>query len=399
MNILVLCTYPIKHPRHGGQLRVRNIVDAYQRAGHKVEVRGVLGSIEYEDEEGFLPLPGKREMATILANTSLMEDYAIGRLFANSNHYFNKLARTINTTPDAIHIEQPWLFPFAQRFSATQHQKPRLLYGSQNVEWHLKQAIVNSNAGAETAHKYAELVRELELEAIANADAIACVSEKDAEWIRSLTDKPVVLAPNGVKPWHTTEGGRKEAESIIQRRRFALYCASAHPPNITGFFDMFSGGFGSLKPDERLVVAGGAGWSIADDDRVNQSAKLREKLVLAGIVSQPCLEGLLDASHAIVLPITQGGGTNLKTAEALWAGKHIIATSVAMRGFEHFIGSSGVYLADDPRHFKQFLRASMESEPLNLSAEEREKRREVLWEKCLNPLIAQLKELTEDNNA
>jgi hypothetical protein len=32
------------------------------------------------------------------------------------------------------------------------------------------------------------------------------------------------------------------------------------------------------------------------------------------------LEGLLDGAQCIVLPLTQGGGTNLKTAEALWSG-------------------------------------------------------------------------------
>jgi hypothetical protein len=77
----------------------------------------------------------------------------------------------------------------------------------------------------------------------------------------------------------------------------------------------------------------------------------------------------------------------LKTAEAIWAGKHIVATSVAMRGFERFIGASGVHMADDPVAFKRELRVAMEAEPLRLSEGEIDARRSVLWGSCLGPLV------------
>jgi hypothetical protein len=162
---------------------------------------------------------------------------------------------------------------------------------------------------------------------------------------------------------------------------------------VTGFFDMFGGGFGSLKPDEKLIVAGGAGYSIAGDIRVHQSSKLAEKVIVAGIVSQPCLEGLLDGAHCILLPLTQGGGTNLKTAEALWSGKNIVATSVAMRGFEKFKESTGVQIADNSTDFKRKLRIAMEAALPVLSAEEIEKRKSVLWSGCLKPLVEVMSQL------
>src|SRR5690606_28273039 len=105
-----------------------------------------------------------------------------------------------------------------------------------------------------------------------------------------------------------------EAERITQGYGYALFCASAHPPNMTGFFNMLGGGFGSLKPDERLIVAGGAGPEIIKDNRLKPSSKLAERLVVTGLVSQSCLAGLIDGATSIILPITQGGGTNLKTA-------------------------------------------------------------------------------------
>ena len=47
-------------------------------------------------------------------------------------------------------------------------------------------------------------------------------------------------------------------------------------------------------------------------------------------------------AHALILPITQGGGTNLKTAEALWSGRRVVATPQAMReASEAFIDHAG----------------------------------------------------------
>ena len=353
MHVLTLCTYPIKNPKHGGQLRVRSIVDAYRAAGNSVEIVGVLGSEQYETENGFLAFPGLAALSRIVPNPFLMEDYAIGELCASDESFYQRLVNLIHQAPDAIHIEQPWLYSFAMRYRNEFATKAKVIYGSQNVEYRLKREILASNVDVETARQWVDLVKQAELNAIYGADALVCVSEGDLNWVGGHTSRPVILAPNGVKSWQSTPEGRREAARHSQESTFALYCASAHPPNITGFFDLFGGGFGSLKPDEKLVIAGGAGLAIARDERIHHSSKLAEKVVVAGYVSQPCLEGLLDGAHCIVLPLTQGGGTNLKTAEALWSGKYIVATTVAMRGFERFIGASGILVADEPSAFKR----------------------------------------------
>jgi hypothetical protein len=396
MKILTLCTYPIKNPKHGGQLRVRNIVDTYRAEGHSVEVVGVLGSENYESEDGFLPFPGRNELSRIIPNPFLMEDYALGQLCATDDSVFLRLSGLIQKSPDVIHVEHPWLFAFALRCRDERFPSARLVYSSHNVEWMLKKEILVSYQGDDAAQIGVALIEAVEVNAVRGADAIVCVSEGDVNWTRTQTATPIVLAPNGVKPWQLTEDGRKESVTITNGYMYALYCASAHPPNMTGFFDMFGGGFGSLKPDEKLVVAGGAGPAIAGDVRVHQSANLAERIVVAGLVSQPCLEGLLDGAHCIVLPLTQGGGTNLKTAEALWSGKHMVATTVAMRGFERFIGAHGVFLADDPITFKRTLRQVMGLPPLTLSPEDVETRRTVLWESCLKPLSGLLASLASE---
>lgn len=395
LNILILCTYPISEPKHGGQLRVRNIIERYRSEGHRVDVIGVLGSPNYDREEGFVGFPGIDALSRYISNPFLMEDYAIGKCFIDSIKHREGLAKLVKIQPDLVQVEQPWLFSFASSFIKSNAPKANIIYSSHNIEWRLKKEICSSYMDPKVAQHNSDLVKHVELAAISGADAVVCVSEGDADWIRTQTDRPVVIAPNGVKAWQTSLAGHKEASTISKGLGYALYCASAHPPNMTGFFEMLDGVFGSLKPNEKLIVAGGAGMAIASDVRLDQSSKLAEKVVVAGVVSQPCLEGLLDGANCIILPLTQGGGTNLKTAEAIWSDKHIVATSVAMRGFERFIDVNGVHLADDPGTFKRALRKAMASEPLILSEDDLADRRTVLWDACLDPLMKFVSDLTE----
>jgi Glycosyltransferase Family 4 len=195
MKILVLCTYPISIPKHGGQLRVRNIVDRYRAAGHEVEVVGVLGSDAYQQESGFIAFPGEADLRSVLANPFLMEDYAIGRLFADDRSANARLASTIRAKPDVVQVEHPWLFAFAKEFVQTKAPSARLIYSSHNVEWRLKQEILSSYYDADVAQHAGELIKDIELACIVNSDAVVCVSASDADWVRSQAEK-LVLANN-----------------------------------------------------------------------------------------------------------------------------------------------------------------------------------------------------------
>jgi hypothetical protein len=231
------------------------------------------------------------------------------------------------------------------------------------------------------------MVLECEIHALRAADAVCTVSEADAEWSRQYTRAPLILAPNGVADRSFSFEDVKAANQHTGHHRYALFCASGHPPNIVGFYDLFGDGIGCLAPSDRLVVAGGAGPAILDDPRARSTPGLERHLIAAGTVSEGVLAALLTHAHTIILPITQGGGTNLKTAEALWSGSRVVATSVAMRGFEAFLHAPGVAVADDSTRFRRAVRESITAPPLQLDAAERARRRVVLWEECLQPLV------------
>lgn len=388
MNILVLTTFPVDEPMHGGQHRVYNICRLLRDAGHSVESIGVQGSDAYPPSRGFVGFPGVDELARFISNPFLMEDWAIGELFTSDEGFYQSLAEKIECVPDLIYIEHPWLFQFAKRWrERTARADVKLVYGSANIEHELKYGIVKSYLGRAAAESARERVLECEIAALKDADIAVCVSENDARFCAKHTSAPVLLAPNGVRDSPATLDGISESNRITAHHKFALYCASGHPPNITGFFDMFGEGVGCLSPVERLVVAGGAGQSIRSDPRFAKVPGLARVYVDAGLVSDQCLQGLLRTAHTVLLPVTFGGGTNLKTAEALWSGRHVVATRTAMRGFEQFQTASGVEVQADSRDFRAAVRRSMASLPLRLTAAEQDLRRPVLWEETLKTLI------------
>jgi hypothetical protein len=84
-----------------------------------------------------------------------------------------------------------------------------------------------------------------------------------------------------------------------------------------------------------------------------------------------------------LLPIKDGGGTNLKTAEAIVSGHRIVATPTAFRGFDKYRDAKGVTIATTRQGFVGGIRQALASEPLNLSRAELAARLEVTWSQVL----------------
>ena len=386
MRILVLCLYPISAPRHGGQHRVHQIVRKYRALGHSVEVAGILGSPSYLNEDGFVKNPKKTELSSILNPSFLMEDFGIGRLASEKLVWRNKLLSRIRTTPDLIHVEQPWLYQFAEWYAGQVSNKPPIIYSSQNVEHALKREILSQHFSKRDADERVELVKDVEKQACLGASVVVAVTEEDANWARESRARRVVLAPNGVDEFEVGDMSVTPTRRGAEQTRWALFVGSAHPPNSSGFFEVFANGLGCVAPDQPIRVVGGVCNLIKTSPEFQRLPKGQSRIQLVGEVSSDSLLGYLREAHVVLLPITSGGGSNLKTAEALWAGKYIVATRKAFRGYEEFVTAEGVFVADEVEEFPRLVRKALDLAPLELSSSERERRRKVLWENTLLPL-------------
>ncbi len=390
MRVLLLSTYPAVNPLHGGQHRLAQIAKMLEASGHLVDLRGILGSASYAPRAGYLTYPGDETLSRYLLNPALMEDWAIGKYAVDPAGGFGKLSTLCDDDYDIIFCEQPWLFEFAHKRFAKAKRPPALVYGSQNIEHRLKQEIAKQYFTTTLAERYGKLVEETERFAATNSRLNVAVSDHDRDWLTSFSSAPVVVAANGVMDRRAVAADIYRSNEITGHRKFALYCASGHPPNIKGFYDIFSRGVGCLAPDQILVVAGSAGPAIVGDSRFEKSSGLARKIVAPGEVSETQLRGLLATAHLIILPITTGGGTNLKTAEALWSGEHIVATTTAMRGFESFSSTRGLTVADEPPAFQAAIEWTMREPALQLLATERAERSSVLWPSSLSALATAL---------
>jgi hypothetical protein len=113
---------------------------------------------------------------------------------------------------------------------------------------------------------------------------------------------------------------------------------------------------------------------------------LRDARML-GLVDKDLLDSLVLRAGVIVLPKTWGGGSNLKTSEALLACRPIVATDFAFAGFEDWKTMPGVAIANEPRLFWEKVEATLKLPPAIPYGGKDDLRDQLLWSNCLAPMV------------
>ncbi|OWY18361.1 hypothetical protein B6V73_00715 [Thioclava sp. JM3] len=347
MKIAAFGHYPIHRPLHGGQRRVAAIARQARAAGHIFRYVPIYSTRSYPDGS-----PDEQRTAVPMAllprlhDPQRREDLHISDALAAHPLIPGLIGELRDFAPDAVQFEHPWLYPlFAEALERDPIlRRARLIYSAHNVE----AALIDPHWRAQA--------EALEAALVAAADLVIAVCEADARHFACQQGAPaIVVAPNGC--WAPDPEARPPAPLD---GAYALVAGSAHPPNATGYWASFGEIPGFLPPRSRLAVAGAMTQLITTDARYERYAQMNAEFVAPlGVVAEETLSGLLHHARAICLPITEGGGTNLKTAEALLSCKPVVAMRPAMRGFEDAEGLSGVHVADDPVQFRRLLRDAM----------------------------------------
>lgn len=399
MNALILSVFPYRAPFTGGQHRLFNIERCFKAAGFNTYTVGVCVSPIMNGDKDFIDYPNN-----IISSYAFpfpdqlkgyMVDYCLGEVVLESSELKKLVLDKILEIPepDVIFVELPWLFKLASYLKTEMFQRSVLIYGSENIEYSLKAKILAKVTNEEQVSACSELIRRIELDAITSSDVVLAVSQDDCKWFTLNTSKLVLLAPNGVQDRVVTQNAIVKFKKLNLPNKYILYTGSDWPPNVLGLYENLKYGFGSLTPDQKLVIVGNVCDGIKRDIRFKSIANFYERSLFLGKVDEETMAILLDRAHAIAIPIIEGGGTNLKTAEALWSGKYIIATPHSFRGFEEFMNSEGVFISKDDEEFRRNLRYAMSMPTLNISASERHLRESVLWDNTLKNLQHYLKQL------
>lgn len=398
-RIVQLTTYPLKSPRHGGQLRCAAIRERYRSAGIEVETIAVMHEAQYragEREKNDIVLPA----ASAFWNFDLPRfvDFQTGVCLAGEETAYRTFRDCVDRfAPDAIALEQPWLWPAVRRYlderSAAGAPLPRLVYSSQNIEWKLKRDERRANEAPCASHA-AEVrkVEALEIELAARAEMIVACTEEEARELAAMRDDArtpcvFVVASNAIAPFQAEPARLAALKDRHRLDRYPFFVGSAHPPNADGFWTMLEPSLAFLRPDEKIVVAGGVGHFLRDHPAYRAWSGINEpRLLVLGELDRADLSALLYGAAAILLPITTGGGSNLKTAEAIYTGKPVLATKHALRGYGDASQWPTVTVANTPAEFRRDLRAMLDAKTPALPEGYVRIRERVTWDHALASL-------------
>ena len=386
-RVLALSTYPIVKPVHGGQRRIDAFARHLRDAGWDYQYAAIYEAPHYAKAvvgENDIPL---QYVGGEWGGLPLIADIQSGVYAATSPAaYAHFKAVFERVRPDLIQLEHPFMWPLVRRLRAEGVASAvPIVYASHNWEGPLKHdMLLRAGAPPAAAQRAADYIHALELELVAASVAVAAVSEADAAHYRQASpDTPVFVVPNGVARPVTPSAQDEALTRDFGDEKYLLFVGSAYPPNIDGFVNLvLKRGLYFRPPVKCLAICGGAAHGIADSAafKANAGANHR-RATLFPAVSDGGLEALKRGGHAVLLPIQFGGGSNLKTAEALASGKWVVATSTALRGFSQFLDAPGVIVADTPDAFHAAIVQVLAAPPLVLDPAATAAREVVYWDR------------------
>jgi glycosyltransferase involved in cell wall biosynthesis len=394
MRVLQLSTYPARIPRHGGQARVANIRAILEGAGHEVRTLSVYEPEHYggdavESHDIAFPMTSAfRERALPYCS-----DYASGEFLAGDERAFQKFAGLVTRfVPDVVTLEQPWLWPAIVRL---RREVPTLafkfVYSSHNIEAPLKREILANMPSAEV-ESIVQCIEARERAAAAASDLTIACTETDTALLRGFGAQRIVVANNGIVARNADPRMISDWDWHLGGKRFALFVGSAYPPNSAGFWEIFAPSLAFLAPGQGILAVGGVSGLLVEHAEYSAWQGINDsRLIRAGFQSEEALAALIALASCIVLPITRGGGSNIKTAEAIHSGRPVIGTTKGFRGHERTLALPHVYCTDDPAEFRRLVKAALDgtlSRPV--CADDPALRDSVLWRETLAALPGEL---------
>lgn len=397
-RVLIVATYPIKNPQHGGQKRVDAIVRRYKSEGFDARFVAVFSDLFYDDySKSDIVVKGlTRER---IMSSPFTGDVECGRAIFKDAYVKRRMTELLTSfKPEIIQIEQVFPYIGLKPLLKELQYKPTIISSSHNIEYKMKQEMLEGLEADESfIDNTVKVIRDTETQVTQDAKVVAAVSQTDIKELIDLGAESVVLAPNGID-----EIKFDKEEVDLWRKKFgqmdvdkiALFVGSAHPPNWFGFEQMVGKGLGFIPRNERIVFAGSISEYIKnelDKQKLDPGAvTFWQRAYAAGRLSQDRLSGLINFADTLLLPITEGGGSNLKTAEAVISGKKVVATEYAFRGFEELKKLPNIYIANDPESFREKISEVMSINLIALKGEESGLAKTVLWQNCLNKMFQRI---------
>jgi glycosyltransferase involved in cell wall biosynthesis len=241
----------------------------------------------------------------------------------------------------------PTLLEYAEQVS----DPPRLVFDEHNTEYMLQKRVFETDVwlphrwpGAIYSFIQWQKLKRYEAWACRHVDAVAAVSEKDAEALRRIVPElEIAVVPNGVDV--ANYASFSNSLVTIEPKSLVFTGKMDFRPNVDAVMWFTRRVFPLIQrrvPDVRFYIVGQRPHPRLD--------RLRERpgVVVTGRV--PETQPYIGNAAIYVIPLRSGGGTRLKVLEAMAMRRPIVSTSMGCDGFPVASGQE-VVLADDPREF------------------------------------------------
>lgn len=343
--LVVTSAFPYP-PDGGDKLSARAFVEAFCCLGYQTDVL-CFGNPPATNVSGTpisrrleITKPPKVRVGNAIRSLCLRRSWLFDR-YRLDGRGITKAASLTNIAPYSCAVVlHPYLMPL---LDALQAARPKKLIISaevlESIALHRK-ARLDRGIRSSLLSREANLAANEEIAALARADCAFFYSRAELEWYRSR---------GGVNGDHLLFGIDLDRYQLQPRReqivhQIAFYGTFSWHPNADGLKYLLEEVWPaiiSVRQDVELTVAG---RSIPKWARAYDGNTIR---ILGEVSSIP---EFVSAADLVIVPVRIGGGTRVKTLEAMALGRPVISTTASLEGNDALVGEE-ILVADTPAEF------------------------------------------------
>jgi polysaccharide biosynthesis protein PslH len=336
MHILQVCNKSPFPPKEGGPIAMFNLAEGLMQAGHKVDILTISTNKFYVDVK---QIPAdyleKTSFQSVFIDTTIRFKDAFLNLFSSESYHVQrfdaqvmhkKLVEILQLNNfDIIQLETLYMGPYIN--TIRNHSKAIVVLRAHNIEHLIWDGIAEKtrNPFRKLYLKYlAVKLRKYEQNLFNKVDGIACISERDASFIRNSG----VLVPVKTIPFGIEVPEIKSIRPLSPQPTFFHLGSMNWMPNQEGirwFLDFCMPLIEKKFPDNKVFLAGRNMPSWVYQYKFHN-------LIIEGEVNDAA--EFMNTYDIMFVPLFSGSGIRIKIVEGMALGKTIISTSIGSEGID-----------------------------------------------------------------
>lgn len=258
------------------------------------------------------------ELSAVNSQFHVSANDIIAARHCSQNPYLSAIYRVLRQNARCIVIEHCYMLALPMSWG------DRFVYSSQNHEADLKRRLLDGHPLKETLVGDVEI---LERHAVENSAATIAVSMEDAEALvkRKRSSGPVIVVRNGAAAPVQNEVVEKVKAKLKNQfdHRSVVFLGSAHMPNVEAA-RFITEKLAKQCPSVQFHILGSVCSTLVQVPR---------NVKLWGVVDDETKSAVMQSCALAINPMLTGSGSNVKLADYIGNGLHVVTTEFGQRGY------------------------------------------------------------------